>query len=68
MEDLPLRARCVVKTSKMKISRRCLSNYVKICTKKRAARTARSFFLFQCQRRCADALIGRVLANNDLIG
>ena len=68
MEDLLLRARCVVRTSKMKISRRRLSNCVKICTKKRAARTARLFFLFQRQRRCVDALIGRVLANNDLIG
>ena len=69
MEDLLLRARCVVRTSKMKISRRRLSNCVKICTKKRAARTeARLFSLFQRQRRCVDVLIGRVLANNGLIG
>ena len=29
MKDLLLRARVVVRTSKMKISRRCLANYVK---------------------------------------
>ena len=44
MKVLLLRARVVVKTSKMKISRRHLADYVKICTKKRAARL---FFLIQ---------------------
>ena len=36
-----MRARVVVRTSNMKISRRCLANYVKHCTKKRAASAAR---------------------------
>ena len=38
----------------MRISRRRLSNCVKIYTKKRAARTARLFFLIQRQRRRVD--------------
>ena len=46
MKDLLLRARVVVKTSKM-IPRRHLADYVKNCTKKRAARAARLFFLIQ---------------------
>ena len=39
---------CVgVRTSNMKLSRRFLVDYVKKCTKKRAARAARLFFLIQ---------------------
>ena len=45
MKDLLLRARVVVRTSKMKISRRHLADYVKNRTKKRAAPAARLFFL-----------------------
>ena len=47
MKGLLLRARVVVRTSKMKISRRHLADYVKTCTKKHAARAARLFFLIQ---------------------
>ena len=43
MKDLLLRARCVVRTSNMKISRLCLADY----TKKRAARAPRLFFFIQ---------------------
>ena len=43
-----LQARVVVRTSKMKISRRHFPDYVnKNCTKKRAARAARFFFIIQ---------------------
>ena len=48
MKDLVLGACVVVRTSNiklnMKISRRRLADYVKHCTKKRAARAARLFF------------------------
>ena len=47
MEDLPLWARVVVRTSNMKISRRRLADYVNNCTKKLAARAARLCFLIQ---------------------
>ena len=47
MNVLLLRARVVVRTSKIKISRRHLADYVKICTKKRAAHAARLFLLIQ---------------------
>ena len=47
MKDLPLRGPVVVRTSNMKISRRPLADYVKNCTKNRAARAARLFFLIQ---------------------
>jgi len=58
MKDLLLRARVVVRTSNMKISRRRLADYAKTlhqekisfsldCTKKRAARAARLFFFIQ---------------------
>ena len=47
MKGLLLRARIVVRTSKMKISRLHLADYVKNCTKKRGARAARLFFLIQ---------------------
>ena len=47
MKDLPLRAPVVVRTSNMKISRRPLADYVKNCTKNRAARAARLFFPIQ---------------------
>jgi len=47
MKDLLQRTRVVVRTSNMKISRRRLADYVKICTKKRAARAARLFFFLQ---------------------
>ena len=47
MKGLLLRVRVVVRTSKMKISRRHLVDYVKNCTKKRAARAARLFFRIQ---------------------
>ena len=47
MKNLLLRACVVVRTSNMKISRRPLADYVKNCTKKRAARAARLFFLIQ---------------------
>ena len=39
--------RVVVRTSNLKTSRRRLAEYVKKCTKKRAARAARLFFLIQ---------------------
>ena len=44
MKDLLWKVRVVVRTSDMKISRRRLA---KICTKKRAARAARLFFLIE---------------------
>ena len=44
MKDFLLWARVVGRTSNMKISRRRLADYVKNCTKKRAARAARLFF------------------------
>ena len=44
MKGLLLRARAVVRNSSMKISRRHLADYVKDCTKKRAARAARDYF------------------------
>ena len=48
MKDLLLRARVVVRTSNMKISRRRLADYTsKHCTTKRAARAARLFFFIQ---------------------
>ena len=47
MKDLPLGAPVVVRTSTMKISRSPLADYVKNCTKNRAARAARLFFLIQ---------------------
>jgi len=47
MKGLLVRVRVVVRTSKMKISRRHLVDYVKNCTKKRAARAARLFFRIQ---------------------
>ena len=47
MKDLLLRARVVVRTLNMKISRRRLADYVKPFTKKRAARAARLFFFIQ---------------------
>ena len=43
MNNLLLRT-CVGRTSDMKISRRCLTNYVKNCTKKSSARVAWLFF------------------------
>ena len=47
-KDLLLRARVVVKTSNMKISRRRLADYTsQHCNKKRAARAARLFFFIQ---------------------
>jgi len=46
-ENLLLRARVVVRTSKLKIPRRRLADYVKNCTKKRLALAARLFFLIQ---------------------
>ena len=46
MKNLLLQARVVVRTTKMKISRR-LADYVKNYNKKRAARAARLFFLIQ---------------------
>ena len=47
MKDLPLWARIVVRTSNTKICRRRLADYVKPCTKKRAARAAWLLFLIQ---------------------
>ena len=48
IKDLMLRVRVVVRTSKMKILRRHLTDNVKILhQKKRAARAARLFFLIQ---------------------
>ena len=47
MKILSLRVCVVVRTSNLKISRRPLADYVKHCTKKRAARAARLFFLVQ---------------------
>ena len=47
MKILSLRVCVVVKISNMKISRRPLADYVKHCTKKRATRAARLFFLVQ---------------------
>ena len=47
MKGLLLRAHFVGRTTNMKISRCRLADYVKICTKKHAARAARLFFLFQ---------------------
>ena len=48
MKDLLLRASVVVRISDIKISRRRLTDYTsKHCTKKRAARAARLFFLIQ---------------------
>ena len=44
MKDLLLRARVVVRTSKIKIPRGRVADYVKNCTKKRAPRAARLFF------------------------
>ena len=44
MKDLLLRVHVVVRTSKIKISRRHLADYLKNCTKKRVARAARLFF------------------------
>ena len=44
MKGLLLRASVVVRTSKIKISRRHLADYDKNCTKKRGARAARLFF------------------------
>ena len=49
MSLLP-RARIVVRTSKMKIPRRHLSDYVNNCTRKRAARAARVFFLIELMK------------------
>ena len=47
MKILSLRVCVVVRTSNVKISRRPLADYVKNCTKKRAARAVRLFFLVQ---------------------
>ena len=47
MKDLLRRARAVVTTSNMKISRRRLADYVKTLHKKRAARAARLSFFIQ---------------------
>ena len=47
MKDLLLRTRFAVGVLNMQISRRHLEDYVKNCTKKRAARAARLFFLIQ---------------------
>ena len=47
MKDLLLRARVVVTTSNIKISGCLFADYVKECTKKRAARAVRLFFLIQ---------------------
>ena len=47
MKNLLLRARDVDSTSKIKISRGRLTEYVEIFTIKRAARAARQFFLVQ---------------------
>ena len=47
MKNSSLRTCVVVRTSNMKISRRRLADYVKNCTKNRAARAARLFFLVQ---------------------
>ena len=46
MRDLLLWAGVVLRTSNMKIPRRRLADYVKKCTKKRAARAALLFFPF----------------------
>ena len=46
MKDLLLRARVVVRTSNMKISRR-LADYIKTLHQKGAARAARLFFFIQ---------------------
>ena len=46
-EKLSLRACVVLRTSNMKPSRRPLADYVRDCTKKRAARAARLIFLIQ---------------------
>ena len=47
MKDLLLRARVVVRTSNMKISRCRLADYVKTLHQKRAARAARLVFFVQ---------------------
>ena len=47
MKDLLLRARDVVRTSNMKITRHRLADYVKTLHQKRAARAARLFFFIQ---------------------
>jgi len=47
MKDSLLRARVVVRTSKMKISRRYLADYAKKCTKKRVARAPGLFSVVQ---------------------
>ena len=47
MKDLLQRTRVVVGVLNMQISRRHLTDYVKNCTKKRAVRAARLFFLIQ---------------------
>ena len=47
MKHLLLRARVVLRTSKIKISRLRLAHMSKNCTKNRAARAARSFLLSQ---------------------
>ena len=47
MKDSLLRARVVVRTSKMKISRRSLAKYAKNCNKKRVARAPGLFSLVQ---------------------
>ena len=46
-EKLSLRACVVVRTSSMKIARRPLADYVRDCTKERAACAARLLFLIQ---------------------
>ena len=47
MEDFPLSARVVVRTSNLKISRSHMADYVKNCTKERVARAARLVVIIQ---------------------
>ena len=71
MKNLSLRACGVVRTSNMKISRRPLADYVKNCTKKRAARATRLFFshstnqityLWRCRGRCRGHFLSSLLS------
>ena len=64
MKDFLLVARIVVRTSNMKISRRRLADYVKNCTKKRAARAARLFFLIKPIKPCICGVVFAVAGVN----
>ena len=57
MQDLLLCVHAVVKNFNLKISRRHLADYVKNCTKLRAARAARLFFLIQPRRSLFSAIV-----------